>query len=49
MFTDKINFIISNGVATIGGNILFQKVLELLDSPVLIMRDNFTFFLNNLL
>ena len=42
MFPDKIEPILSSGVATIGGNILFQKVLEQLYCPGLIMRYNYT-------
>ena len=42
MFTGDIEPIISNGVATIGGNILSQKGLSQLDGPGLIMRGNCT-------
>ena len=42
MFTDKIEIIISNDVATIGGNILFQKKLAQLSGPKLTMRGKYT-------
>ena len=42
MFTYKIDPIIANGVATIGGNISFQKVLSQLNGPGLMIRVNFT-------
>ena len=42
MFTYKIETIIYSGVATIGGNILFQKGLTQLAGPGLMMRGNYT-------
>ena len=42
MFTEKIDPIIYNGVAIIGVNVSFQKMLTQLSGPVLMMRGNFT-------
>ena len=42
MFTDKIEPIISNGVATIGGNDLIKKLLTQLSGPGMMMRGNGT-------
>ena len=40
MFNESIETIISNGVATIGENILFQKGLEMLTGIGMMMRYN---------
>ena len=42
MFTDKIEPVVYNDMANIGGNILFQKLLAHLAGPGLMMRENFT-------
>ena len=42
MFTDKIDPLIYNGVTTIGGSILFSKVLEKVAGTGLMTKENST-------